>query len=218
MKSSTPSQLRALPRSGDLPRRLGKGLLAVSATTSLLAMPAAASASVRPAPATASGAALCNGVSAGQVSGLVGFTVPGPTASTSHNTGTYKGYNMSGTTTTCQYGQPSSAAAISHQVIIFYETLSSAPPQSLVLSDLKAELKKTLSKVPNSKFTYNVSSSNGVVTLYMSASAGYSGFSFNLEALYNWKGTKVAGAVVYSKLAKSKLQALAQLAENNIGL
>ena len=190
----------------------------MTAATSLLAMPVVASASARPTPSVASGQALCNRVSAGQVSGLVGFAVPAPTGSQSHNTGTYKGYNVSGTTTTCQYGKPTSVATISHQVIIFYETLSSAPPQAPVIADLKAALKKSLSKVPNSKFTYNISSSNGVVTLYMSASAGYSGFSFNLEALYNWKGNKIAGVVLYSKLAKSKLQALSQLAENNMGL
>jgi hypothetical protein len=182
----------------------------------IVSLPAVAQA--RPLALASTGAALCSGVSASQVSGVVGWSVPAPTETTEENVFDKK-LHIHEDDTVCTYGTVKSVTSLGHLVTFSYATLSSAPSRTTALADIKASFKKSQSQLgKGSKITYSISNTFGVTSLFAKVIASQDGFHFTFEFAYGWKGTRVAGALVDSGVPESTAQALEKLALGNFGV
>lgn len=212
--TSTTSSAPPVPRSPRARRRL-RALFGLTAGALVLALPAVAHAAPRPAPSVSS-ASLCNGVSAGQISSVVGWAVSSPKASTDHSYFDKK-LSIHESDVTCAYS--ASATTTPKGVRFIYGTLSKAPAKSAVLADIKGGFGNGILKAPKGmKLTYSVSTLSGVFVVTVLLDFNVPGQHFTEQILLGWQGTKVAVAVVFSPVAKSKLQALELLALHNFGM
>jgi hypothetical protein len=172
------------------------------------------------APGVASAAgvpALCTGVSAGQVSAVVGYTVPAATGSSS--TTTTKAWGSS-TGTECTYGQPTSIASFTQVVTLSYVTFGKAPTKAQVQAYVKAEITRALQRLnPTLNFTYAFSTQLGVPTIYFAWTGTVPVLGkFTVEFAAGWKGNKAAMGGTWASLPKSKVYGLEDLALKNLGL
>jgi hypothetical protein len=173
----------------------------------LLAGSVATQAAPRPAHAAAT-TSICSKVSAAEVSAIVGYKVPNPTANTVSQKATTTNFETSSVETGCTYGVLTSIAGLKKTVILDISVASKAFTEAEILTSVrKAE---TISK--GVKFTLKPYSGLGVPGYFLSISDATIGI--NTEVLSGLTGKDSFGAAVYSStFPVSKLAELAKLAE-----
>jgi len=161
--------------------------------------------------ATPVSSSICSKVSAAAVSAIVGYTVPAATAMTIHAKPTAQNFGVSGLTTLCSFGttprpgstQTAILAALKKDVSLTMEITS----RPLTAQEVKTALAKVTSATLHA--TVTAYSGLGVPALYFTESGG----GLNAEGIVGLSGTKYFGASVEMPLSKSKLVALAKLAQ-----
>lgn len=168
--------------------------LSAGAATSQAAHVAAASTSI------------CSHVSPGSVSAIIGYSVPAATQTTTREKATPANYNISSVDTTCAYGAETSLADLKKTVLLESDIAS----KSLTAAQIQASFKKAEKAAHAIQFKITTYSGLGVSGYYVTESV--SGISAQIIA--GVSGTHNFSAAVYSKtVSKSKLAALAELAE-----
>jgi hypothetical protein len=191
-------------------------LLGVACAVTLVGVPAVAQATSRPR-VTATGhttvartlrslsSSICNKASASSVSSIIGYKVPSGTLAIFHFKATKVNYETSAVETTCTYGAQANMAEILKAVTLSFEVLS----KPITTAEMQASIAKVSSFA---KFKFTPYSGLGVPGYYFSlTAAGITGQGITGVL----GGTRYFGASVETKtLSKSKLAALAKLAEN----
>jgi len=166
--------------------------------TSSVVTTSVAQASSGPAP---SANAICAKVSTKSVSGIVGYDLPAPTASTIKLKATKKNDEISSVETSCTYGADT-AAALPKNVVLVYGVTS----KRLTAAELKTEL----SQAQTLNMTIVPYRGLGIPAYYYVFTIG----GITIRGISGSSGVQEYGAFVYSKTTpKSKLAALARLAE-----
>ena len=213
---------------GKLPERYkrakpaGRALLSAAVGAALVcpsvAMSGAAAAVRQPQVAT-SGAALCSGVSASQVSAVVGWTVPSPTlmGSVYSTTNSVVGTEL---LTSCVYGQITSLAAITQLVLLDYMHFSKVPSRTTAVNYVESGLQQAGAKMgAKGNFTYTVNNKFGVISVYASFTTTEPMVgTLTVEAAGGWKGHFAAVGEVVKALPKSAVYGLEKLALSNVGI
>lgn len=148
-----------------------------------------------------SATAVCAKVSTASVSGIVGHSLPAPTAATTDLKATTQNDEISSVQTSCTYGA-GTLAALPKDVVLDY-AVTSRPLTS-------ADLKKGLSQAKEIKMTIVPYLGLGILAYYYSFAVGGTA----IRGISAIAGVKEYGAFVYSTAtSKSKLAALVRLAE-----
>lgn len=151
-------------------------------------------------PAT-SAAAICGKVSTAAVSGIVGYSLPAPTASTTDVKATKKNDEISSVQTSCTYGADT-MAALPKDVVLEYSVAS----KRLTAAELKTEL----AQAQSINMTIVPYQGLGIPAYYYVFKVG----GITVRGISGIAGVQEYAAFVYSTtMSKSKLAALARLAE-----
>ena len=185
----------------------------------LLAVPGAAGAS----PRTAQVAPLVSCPSASAVSAAAGYTLPAPTTNTNTGTSTDKSFGkITGTSTECSYTAITSLQSY-HLVVLLFSHIN----KTLPLNSVKGWITKQLNKANASlttfgggasmAFHYKFGTLSGVNVVWLSATGNVKGFSYSYQAVYGYKGQKIAGAGGVN-VTQGSATALAKLAFSTYGV
>lgn len=180
-------------------RWVAAGCSAAAVSLTAVATPALAAPAVRAASNNA--AAICSKVSASQVSSVVGYSVPNPTAQQATEVFD-KRYGTTGTVTNCSYEpKGTSTKDILKTVELSYASLN----KNVTVAEAESEIKATEGKTH--KWTVQPYNSLSHPAVYLAYSSG----GYTVAAILVVDGKKIAAAVVLTKMAESKLGKLAQL-------
>jgi hypothetical protein len=158
--------------------------------------------------------ALCHGVSARAVSRAIGYQVQPPKATLTATTFDQT-LHIDESSTDCVYQAVSPALAAAHEVTLDYEVLSKSPPRGVVVADIKASLASGARRLPGATISYSVVTGSGITSIFATISDDRPNAKFTYEFDFGWRGTKVAGALIFEKLSYGTIAALEELALTN---
>jgi hypothetical protein len=165
-------------------------------------------------PSSAATGALCRGVSAGAVSRAVGYQLHPPKATVTATTFDQT-LHIHESSTDCIYQAVSPALVSAHEVTLDYERLSKSPPRAVVVADIKASLASGARRLPGAAISYSVVTRSGITSIFATISEDRPNAKFTYEFDFGWRGTKVAGALIFQKLPFGTIAALEKLALAN---
>lgn len=150
-------------------------------------------------------ASICGKVSAASVSAIVGYKVPSPTQDVVHLPADKDNYEISSVETSCTFGADKSLAEIAKSVTLDI----SVAAKPFTEAELLASTKKA-EELSHDTFKLVSYSGLGVPGYYLTETDA----GLHIQVLSGVVGAHSFGAAVYSTtLSKSKLAALAKLAE-----
>jgi hypothetical protein len=194
---------------GSKRARRARGALAVASVTLVglgsLAFPYAASAT--PVPASSTGSSTCDKVSASQVSAVVGYSLPNPTADVEKNQVLDKKQGLKGSSVGCTYmPKGSSMKAVYESVELSYIACNKSVNVSEAEADFKSQIKGEKGKWAFQQDNLAHSA------IFFSDIYKISGQSEEFEGVIEIDGSKMIGAIVVQKQPESTVNKLAGLA------
>ena len=147
---------------------------------------------------------------------------PAATTGTSTGTSTNKTFGtITGTSQTCSYEAITSLQSF-HVVVLIFSHINKTLPLAAVKGWITAEVNKANSGFASAggsamQFQYKFTTLSGVNVVWLSSSGTIRGISYSYQAVYGYKGTKVAGAGGVN-VSKQSATSLAKLAFSTYGV
>jgi hypothetical protein len=201
---------RIATRGGPKGARAARGGLAAASfavvTLGSFALPYVASAA--PLAASAPGASTCSKVSAGQVSSVVGYSLPNPTPDVEKNQVLDKKQGLKGDSVGCTYTpKGNTMKSYLEGVELSYITCNKNVNVAEAEADLKGQLKGQ-----KGKWVYEQDGGLSHSGIFFSDTFKSSGVTYTFEGVIEIDGSKMVGAIVDQKQPESTVNKLAGLA------